>query len=308
MITVWRGSANQWDCDEMGHMNVRIYVEKAYQGLGVLAAKAEMPFAFVANAPSTWIVEDQHIRYIREVLPGRPLNMEACVIEVGESDAVIYQQLVHSDGQVAAALRTKVRHANSKTGDAFPWSKQTLKVLEGFVGTPPIETAPRGLDYNGPILSNDEANLDLVDTVKAPMIGLCVVLPNQCDVHGRMLPSIFLGNTSDAVPNLLFDWRKEVAKATSDHVRTGAAVVEYRLVYRGWPRAGETIAVYSSLGWAKEKAHSLIHWSLNPLTGQVWMTSQVVAVTFDLETRKALKTPDESIRALEKIAPRGLSI
>lgn len=308
MQTVWRGSANQWDCDEMGHMNVRVYVEKAYEGLGVLAAKAEMPYAFVANAPSTWIVEDQHIRFIREVLPGTPLTMDACVIELGECNALIYQQLVHGDGQVAAALRTRVRHANSKTGEAFPWSQRTLKVLKSLVETPPTESEPRGIDPTLPTLPNEQVTYALVKETNAPLIGLCTVLPEQCDVHGRILPSTFVGNTSDAVPNLLYDWRKTVAKASGEGVRTGAAVVEYRLVYRGWPKAGETIAVHSSLGWVKEKAHSLVHWSLSPITGQVFMTSQVVAVTFDLDARKALRTPAASVKALEQIAPRGLSI
>lgn len=308
MQTVWRGSANQWDCDEMGHMNVRVYVEKAYEGLGVLAAKAEMPYAFVANAPSTWIVEDQHIRFIREVLPGTPLTMDACVIELGECNALIYQQLVHGDGQVAAALRTRVRHANSKTGEAFPWSQRTLKVLKSLVEAPPAETEPRGIEPTLPTLTNEQVTYALVKETNAPLIGLCTVLPEQCDVHGRILPSTFVGNTSDAVPNLLYDWRKTVAKASGEGVRTGAAVVEYRLVYRGWPKAGETIAVHSSLGWVKEKAHSLVHWSLSPITGQVFMTSQVVAVTFDLDARKALRTPATSVKALEQIAPRGLSI
>ena len=38
MIPLWSGIANTWDCDEMGHMNVRVYVEKAMEGLGSLRA------------------------------------------------------------------------------------------------------------------------------------------------------------------------------------------------------------------------------------------------------------------------------
>lgn len=34
MIPLWSGIPNTWDCDEMGHMNVRVYVEKAMEGLG----------------------------------------------------------------------------------------------------------------------------------------------------------------------------------------------------------------------------------------------------------------------------------
>ena len=30
---VWRGGVNTWECDEMGHMNVRFYLAKAMEGL-----------------------------------------------------------------------------------------------------------------------------------------------------------------------------------------------------------------------------------------------------------------------------------
>ena len=46
MKTLWRGSCNQWDCDEMGHMNVRVYVEKQLEGLAVFAHALGMPHAF----------------------------------------------------------------------------------------------------------------------------------------------------------------------------------------------------------------------------------------------------------------------
>jgi len=64
MITLWQGSANQWDCDEMGHMNVRVYVEKIMEGLGTFAKAIDMPHAFRARTPSTLIPVDQHIRFI----------------------------------------------------------------------------------------------------------------------------------------------------------------------------------------------------------------------------------------------------
>ena len=259
MITVWRGSVNQWDCDEMGHMNVRVYVEKAIEVLGVLAAKAEMPFAFVANAPSTWIVEDQHIRYMREVLPVRPLTMESCVIEVTECHAIIYQQILHSNGDVAAAFRSKVRHANSKSGVAFPWPKRTRKILESLIGTLPTSTAPKGVMSDGPLLPPEQVSFSKKKDINAPLRGLGMVLLEQCDVHSRMSPAVFLGKISDAVPNLLFEWRNEVFNAAGEGVKMGAAVVEYRLVYLGWPEAGDTIAVYSSLNWVSAKAHSLVY-------------------------------------------------
>jgi acyl-CoA thioester hydrolase len=44
VIPLWQGSCNQWDCDEMGHMNVRVYVEKQLEGKIALDAKRGTKF------------------------------------------------------------------------------------------------------------------------------------------------------------------------------------------------------------------------------------------------------------------------
>ena len=86
----------------------------------------------------------------------------------------------------------------------------------------------------------------------------------------------------------------------------GGAVLEYRLIYRKWPRAGDRIVMHTSLANVAEKTHSLAHWALDPDSGEAYITSQAVAVTFDLDKRKVIPTPAEQIAELEKLAPRGL--
>ena len=53
---VYRGYVSPWDCDEMGHMNVRFYVAKAMEAVAGLAAALGMPAAFTVNANATLIV------------------------------------------------------------------------------------------------------------------------------------------------------------------------------------------------------------------------------------------------------------
>ncbi|MEL8056849.1 MAG: thioesterase family protein, partial [Pseudomonadota bacterium] len=89
MIPLWKGIPNTWDCDEMGHMNVRVYVEKAMEGLGNFAGAIGMPHAFHAGAPSTLQPAEHHIRYIREAHAGAPLIMTGCVVDWDETSALI---------------------------------------------------------------------------------------------------------------------------------------------------------------------------------------------------------------------------
>jgi len=307
MIPLWSGIANTWDCDEMGHMNVRVYVEKAMEGLGNFAGAVQMPHAFHANAPSTLMVAEHHIRYIREAHAGRPLIMSGCVLEWDETSALIYQEMRHGDGSPAAAFRTRVIHVEAKTGKPFPWSTRSRAQLEALVDTPPDDTKPRGIDPEAAPIASSMATLSEVHKCGAPEIGRGLFLPRETDIFGRVAAPWFMGRISDSVPTLLHDWRSKVASSQTG-ARMGGAVLEYRLIYRKWPRAGDRYVIHTSLADVAEKTHSLAHWVLDPDTGEAWITSQAVAVTFDLDKRKVIPTPKEQIDELEKLAPRGLRL
>ncbi|WP_084398100.1 thioesterase family protein [Henriciella aquimarina] len=307
MIDLWKGSANTWDCDEMGHMNVRIYLEKAFEGLGMLAARCHLSHVYRPHAPSTLIPREQHIRFIREVLPGRPLSMQGCVLEVGADTVTVYQQLVHGDGTVAAAFRTQLVHADTANMKPFPWSARTRRALEALIEPPPEETAPRGLDMTKTPLETDKITRAMAEDQGVNVIGLGMVAPQHCDLFGRMAPAWFIGRVSDSVPNLLYDWRKRVADSVPGR-QMGAAVLESRIIFRRWPKAGDLFEIRTALGTAAEKTHSLVHWMLDPVTGQPWMTNEVVALTFDTKARKAIATPPDMMDDLARIAPGKLEL
>ncbi len=307
MIKLWQGSANTWDCDEMGHMNVRPYVEKAMEGMGRFAFEVDMPGAFEENSASTLLPLRQHIRYMREAMPGQPLTMLGGVLDWGDDWVDLYQEMRHGDGTPAAAMRTRLAHAEARSGRPFQWNARSRARLEALKVQPPNKTAPRSLDPDGEVLQRNDANSAAADAVGAPVIGAGMVAPSQVDAHGRMWAPWFIGRVSDSVPNLLFDWRQRVA-ASAGGERTGGAVLEYRLVYRRWPRTGDLFEVRTGLNKVEEKFHSLVHWMLDPETGEAWMTSEAVAVTFDLDTRKIIPTSGDQMAELEQIAPRGLKI
>ena len=307
MITLWQGSANTWECDEMGHMNVRPYLEKAMEGIGRFAHEIAIPGAFQENAASTLVPERQHVRYMREVLPGRPLEMVGCVEDRGDDWVDLYQELRHGDGTPAAAVRTRLIHAEVKSARPFPWTARSREAIEQLRDTPPKSTAPRSLKPDAEGLAREEVTASAADKAGAPVIGAGMVLPSQVDIHGRMWAPWFIGRVSDSVPNLLAEWRERVARSSGGE-RMGGAVLEYRLVYHRWPRVGDLFEVRTGLNKVEEKTHSLVHWMLDPITGEAWMSSEAVAVTFDLDTRKILPTSAEQMAELERIAPRGLAV
>ena len=291
----------------MGHMNVRVYVEKQMEGLAVFAHSLGMPHAFAQNSPSTIVPVDQHIRFVREVLPGRPLTLKGCLVDIGEADAVVYQELRHIDGQLAAAFRTRIVHIDTAGREPFAWGKRLRAAMADDLGEPPTEAAPRSIDPDAPGLPYPDISIDTPRQLGVRCIGMGAVPPQHLDVHGRMAPHWIIGRVSDSVPNLLFEWRKKVAEAAGN-LRMGAAVLEYRIRYHAWPRAGDLFEIYTGLGGVEGKTHALIHWVMDPVTGKPWATSQATAITLDLDARKAIPAPAEAITELERIAPRGLSI
>jgi acyl-CoA thioester hydrolase len=304
MIEVYRGSANTWECDEMGHMNVRFYIARMMEGLGEFAARAGMPYAFREKGQSTLRPREQHIRYMREALAGRPFAMKACVLEARETSVLVYQQIDHATGEPCAAIRSWVDHVDVETGQPFPWSAETLAAFETLMGEAPAETAPRSIDLS---VTPCAAPLMLAaDAISAPVIGRGMILPEQCDLLGAMKPEFFIGRISDSVGHLLRPWRD--AMAADIKARSGGAVLEYRMVYRRWPRAGDRFVIRSSVAWTREKTHGLVHWIMDPDTGEAWCTSEGVAVALNLDARKIIPASIQMQDLLKSLAPAGLSV
>ena len=77
MIETAMGSAQTWECDAMGHMNVQFYVARATDGLAAIG------LALGLGSPRDGqglVAEDHHIRYLREVRPGVCLTVRGGVL------------------------------------------------------------------------------------------------------------------------------------------------------------------------------------------------------------------------------------
>ncbi len=306
-VEIWRGGVNTWECDEMGHMNVRFYVVKAVEGLTALAAMIGMPDAFRSEATSTLLVGEQHIRFLKEAHAGAALHMVGGVVEMGDSQARLLQLLIHSNsGEIAASFQTVVTHATTRDGAAFPWSDRTRQLAAALTMAVPEEAQARSVALD-PVQTI--ASLAKADELGLLRIGLGAFSPQDCDVFGRMRPELFIGRVSDGIGGLVGPLRAIVAgQAPSKPARTGGAVLEYRLLQLAWPRAGERFELRSGLVGADSRTMRLVHWMLDPETGKVWGTSEAVAITFDLDARKVVPIEDAAREEMLKSAKAGLAL
>lgn len=306
-VEIWRGGVNTWDCDEMGHMNVRHYVVRAQEGLIGLAAELGLPGAFSPHANATLLVKEHHIRFLREAHAGAPLTMLGGVIEMSETDARLLQLLIHpATGELAATFQTTVIHATPREGQPFPWPRIARERAEALMVEVPEKARARSIDLS-PFAPT--ASLARADALKLPRIGLGGLLPTDCDVYGRMRAEQFIGRVSDGIGAFIHPFRDLVVEhAEHRPQRMGGAVLEYRIAYLAWPRIGDRIDIRSGLVGTDARTMRVVHWMLDPATGEPWGTSEAVAITFDLDARKVVPVSDAARAALARFEVPGLAL
>jgi acyl-CoA thioester hydrolase len=308
MREYWRGSVEAWECDEMGHMNVRYWVARSMDGVQVLAEDIGCGGAFAVGATSTLIPIRQHIKFMREARAGAPLFLRGGVIALTDTEVTTYTEMVHSfTGEIGATFITTLAHVDAKTARPFPFPQRTTDLCKQFEVTVPDHGKPRSLALEGILPSGTCAQAEAAGFTR---IGVAGVKASDVDGFDRLLPEGMIGRVSNAMPNLLSKWREDATAemtAIDGVARTaGAAVLEYRLDYLGWPSRGDMTSVYSGLTEVADKTITLAHWVMDPISGQPWCVCNALAVTLDLQARKIIANPPRAKAALEAMLLKPL--
>jgi len=298
-VEVWSGGVNTWECDEMGHLNVRFWVARSLEGLAGLASRLGMPRAFTAAAGATLVVREQHIRFLREARAGATLTMTGGVVEMGESEARLLLVIRHDSGEPAATFQVVVAHVTAPDLRPFPWPERIRAAAADLAVEIPAFAAARSIDLS-PVVS--QASLARADALGLTRLGLGVLQAQECDAFGRMRPEIVIGRISDVVGRMY-------PAAAGDAVqRIGGAVVEYRILHLAWPRAGDHLAIRSGHVGCDARTRTVLHWLLDPVSGQAWASAVAVGVTFDLDTRKLVEISPQAQAAFNAQAVAGLAL
>lgn len=303
-VEVWSGGVNTWECDEMGHLNVRFWVAKAVEALAGLAREMGMARAFAPDAGATLAVREQHMRFLKEARPGASLYATGGVVEMGEDSARLLIVLRHADGAPGATFQTLVTHATRQDLRPFPWPDRIRQRAEALKIEVPAFAAARSIDLSPVTVT---ASLPRAEELNLQRIGLSVIGPMDLDVFGRMRPEMFIGRVSDGVARL-FDREPPAQTPGGDAPRIGGAVLEYRVVFADWPRAGDAVEVRSGFGACDARTRRVFHWMVDPVSGKPWVSSEAVVISFDLDKRKVVDlTPEAQAAFMAKVAP-GIGI
>lgn len=305
MDVLWRGVANAWECDELGHLNVRFYLAKATEAVGGLAHSLAMPDAFTRQPNATLIARDMTIRFLAEARPGAPLAIRGGVIDHDETGLTAALIMDHCAlGKPAAAFTVRLAHYSPAHQRVFAWSARTREALEKLQIQRPAACDTRSIDLAPPAL---DASLERADALGLKPIGRGLINAHEVDALGHMRAEFAFGKISDSVIHFqdafVDHW---TALRDGRALTVSGAVLEARIVMRRWPRAGEGYVIRSGVKAVNDKVRTLVHWVIDPTTGANLWSMEAVACLMDLNARKMKRATHEDVAALAAHVVKGL--
>ena len=299
METLWRGTASAWECDELGHLNVRHYLAKAHEAMGGLSQMIGMSGAYSRGASATLVVRELVVRFLAEARPGAPLAIRGGVTRHDETGLTAALVLDHrSKGRPAALFSVRLDHVDPTTGAVFPWASRTLEALDRSSCAMPPEHAPRSLTDDAPA----DISLDAAVALGMEAVARGMINPAETDMSGRMRFEHGFGKISDSVVHFDRAFAEEWESYRSgEPLRAASAVLEARLIFRRLPKAGDGWRLHSGVNFANEKIRRLVHWVCDAETGRGLWSMETVTGVLDLETRRLRPVVPDVVAALQPI-------
>ncbi len=302
-IETFRAVVNTWECDEMGHMNVRFYVMHAMDGVGSLALALGLSPRFLRDSMLKLVPREQHLRFHRELHPGHAIVMRGGVVRADAHELEVYQELRRAEGgTLCASITTRLAMRRASDGELQPFEAHVLESARALTVAVPEHGLPRGL-----VLSEPSPAMSLDDAFRLGLHGVYrgQVREADCDRAGVMRVDSFMGCISDGVPHFF----QSLGGLTRDPSQgLGGAALEYRLIYRAFPRAGDLIEIRSGLRMQRGKTTEFCNFLFDAESGTCIMSSDAVAVMFDMRLRKAIAPPPEVAERLASQANPNLRV
>ena len=292
----WAGECSAWECDDLGHMNMRHYVHKTDEARRGLIIRLGLPRAYNQGVISTVRVREIHIKYQGEARPGDPLRIDSGVLELGESSARLCHVMTHRDGKIAATMVETVEHVYLPEDRVFAWPKRVRENISNFIVNLPAQAKARNIDADMPFVG---MNLTDLEVAGAKIVGAGVFGASELDIAGRVTMGGFFGRTTSTVGWFHEGWPEFDDPAYHESGKSGA-LLEMRAVIHRYPSRGNAYVYLPALTRANAYTRELVHNVVDPVSGLSWVSMQASGCKFDLKARKLIKTTEAELAILEK--------
>lgn len=300
LVRLYAGKVEADEIDDLGHMNVRYYGERA---LGATAALLDRHgLGRDASEAASLDVFDIFTRHYREQMVDAPLEVHGGVLAVDERHVRLYHELTNTEtGDVAATFVHRVRLRRpagegplSPTDRPEPvrwttWPAPIRKSLAEALVDWPAHGRPRSvdLDHAPPALSLTEARARGLELRRERLIR-----QDECDASGFVPPMrrqelVWGGQPMDSkrAGPPIYD--------LPDGSRMSLAALETRAVATESPRAGMRIQSFSAIVGIASKTLERRTWLFDVERERLLHSNTLVDIALHLGERRALVIPDE---------------
>lgn len=283
-LDIYRGAAQTWECDQMGHLNVQFYTGKATEGMGHLRAAFGMTPAYIRETGRTFVAVRSLTRYLRELRAGDILSISAAVRAVGDKTVEIVAEVTNDGtGETSATMEITSVHFDLDARRAVAWPDDLRARIEGMI-TPRRDT-PRPQSTGRPSVPPPGA---AYATPFQTYLG--TVMPWQCDEFGHMSARFHI----DAVTNAIGHLKNRIGLIgeTARRNHWGTAGLEYDTHFLAELTEGELVRVTSGMVEVGTKTMRFAHLIENAETGRLAARVEIVSCMLDLEKRKSFPIPE----------------
>ena len=297
--TVWQGGVNQWECDQMGHMNTQFYFHRLAEGIGHFAGLIGMPGALSPDSKVTLNCHRQNARFIREARIPSPLKMKMGVVSISHEELTAFAALLSAeDGTVMASFLCRINPAITATNEATVFSDATLELAQQYNCLPEERFLPRSFE------AGDPARVDLpdLDAENFHLIASGSFLASSCDGLGKMRIDQPVSRLSDGMTVLTAEIRHIVVEHAANPVtRVGGAMLEAKFDILKWAKLGDAFELWSKIAHAGPKLVQVESWLINPHTQTPFVLLKTASVVFDLDARAIISVSENAAGELQKV-------
>lgn len=301
-VRTWSGMTNQWECDELGHLNMRYYLIKASEARQMFMMGLGLKHAFKVGAPSTVRLKDVHIKYLREARPGAPLYIETGLVALDDHELTLLHIMYHANGEVAATLTERLVHIYRRSGNAFNWPSRLRDKASGNLVKAPDFSKPKGMDANAQMTGPD---LEQLKRWGCTEVGRGVFLQNETNTFGNIAATTYLGRLSDTIAHFTAAWPEFGPNDWSESDIMGV-LLEIRLHVHTTAEAGDPFVFYSGVSKVNGKIRQLIHNFVNPFTGKAYASIIAGNALMHLTERRLVAPDPDNIDRIKAIIIPGL--
>ncbi|HHL42909.1 MAG TPA: thioesterase [Hellea balneolensis] len=302
MIETFFGIAEAWEADELGHLNMRYYVERAEQARAAFCGPLGLGGAFKSGALSTLVPKQHHVKYHKELRPGDPMRCQTGIVAFDATTITLEHQIFKAPDILSCTVVETLAHISSRTGAEFNWPKRVRDYANKHISKLSEAAHPRNIDLDYPPFT---PTIKQAKKLGLKVIGRGMFAAHEAGADGSIRGHALFGRISDSAQNLSAAWPDILFDPKTG---VSGALLEKLAVHRARPKIGDCYVIYSGLRAANTYVRELCHWMMDPISGQCWGSFIGVGCGFDLNTRRLIKTDETALALLRPNIIPGLSV